>query len=409
MRKFLKYFFWLVVLVLVLVNAYIIFSGKTYIYSAVAKTYLQGDKGPTIYDLDKFSKKELPASSTPFQWSVHPLIQKASISAKQEERMIRNESTSFLVIKNDTILYERYWEDHQEDVLSNSFSMAKSLVAILIGVAIEEQKIHSLDDEIGLYISEFNGKPEGGITFRELLSMSSGLNWKESSKNPLSHNAEAYFGSDVTELILSLEKTENSGEVFKYLSGNTQVLALALTRATQKDLATYANEKIWSKLGTDHNAYWSTDENDIEKAYCCLYATTRDFAKLGRLMLNYGNWNGEQLVDSLYVNELVSPANILEPEGTKNDRYGLHWWLYPGERAPVFYARGIQGQFIICIPEENMVIVRTGHKREPLYSVPAGTDVPVFMEQLTGHPEDLRFYTSLAFLLDSQLQMEMKE
>lgn len=409
MKKFFKYVFWFIVLVLVLVNGYIIFSGKTYIYTAVAKTYLQGDKGPTIYDLDKFPKKELYASKAPFNWITHPLIEKASISKEQEERMVRNESTSFLVIKNDTVLYERYWDEHQEDVLSNSFSMSKSLVALLIGKAIEEGKIQSLDDEVGIYISEFKEKPEGKITLRELLSMSSGLNWKESSKNPLSHNAEAYFGPDVTQLILGLEKTEKSGEVFKYLSGNTQILALALTRATQEPLSEYADSKIWSKIGTEHDAFWSTDNQNVEKAYCCLYATTRDFAKLGRLMLKHGKWNGEQVIDSAYIKELVTPADILEPDGSKNDRYGLHWWLYPGERSPVFYARGIQGQFIICIPDENIIIVRTGHKREPLYKVPAGTEVPSFMEQLTGHPEDLRLYTSLAFLLDSQLQMEMKE
>lgn len=408
MKKFFKYLFWFLVFLLVVVNGYIIFTGKTYIYTAVGKTYLQGDKGPTIYDKDKFPFKTLEASTQEFSFVEHPLIQKASISVDQEERMVRNESTSFLVIKNDTILYERYWAEHSEDELSNSFSVAKSLVALLIGKAIEEGKIKGLDDPIEDYISEFQGKKEGKITLRNLLSMSSGLNWKESSKNPLSHNAEAYFGPDLTELILSLEQIEEPGKEFKYLSGNTQVLALALTRAVDQDLSSYAQDKIWSKIGT-RESYWSTDDNNVEKAYCCLYATTRDYAKIGRLMINNGYWNGMSIVDSAYIAELVSPTNIIEPDGSKNDRYGLHWWLYPGERAPVYYARGILGQFIICIPEHDMVIVRTGHKREPLYKVPEGTEVPDFMEQLTGHPEDLRLYTSLAFLLDSQLQMEMKE
>lgn len=392
-KKLFKISFWTVLILIVLVNLLILISGKTYIYSAVAKTYFQGDKGPTIYDQDKFPQRIV--KSGPNTFSFVEGNNQLKLTDTDLSRLANIETTSLLIIKNDTIVFEKYWEEHSAKTKSNSFSVAKSLIAILIGCAIEEGKIKSLDDSIGDYIPEFKNTEHNKITIRHLLSMSSGLKWIESGKNPLSHNAEAYFGSDLDNLILNLEVESEPGKELTYKSGNTQILAMILRKVTGKNISEYASEKVWSKIGTESDAIWNLDSEDgNEKAYCCLYATTADYAKLGRLLLNKGRYNGIQIVSSSFIEELITPQDLVEEDGSKNDRYGLHWWLYPRNNEIIYYARGIQGQFIIVIPKDNIIIVRTGHLREQKF----GLEIKEgdYLETLTGHPTDLEFYIQLA-------------
>jgi len=157
------------------------------------------------------------------------------------------------------------------------------------------------------------------------------------------------------------------GEKTVYLSGNTQVLAHVLQVATNKTLAEYATEKLWKPLGAKHDALWSLDaEEGREKAYCCFNSNVRDFARLGQLVLQKGNWKGQQLIPEAYIEEATAPASELKAqwaEGT-NDYYGFQFWYleYKGHKIP--YMRGILGQYIFVIPEKNSVVVRLGHKRD---------------------------------------------
>src|SRR5690606_4883547 len=123
-----------------------------------------------------------------------------------------------------------------------------------------------------------------------------GLDWQESGKNPLSENAESYYGSDLYHLSTHQKRITEPNRIFLYQSGNSQLLGFVVEKATGKSLSEYMHEKIWSQIGTDHDAYWSLDkENGDEKSFCCFYATSRDFARLGRLISNSGNWDGKQL------------------------------------------------------------------------------------------------------------------
>jgi CubicO group peptidase (beta-lactamase class C family) len=193
-------------------------------------------------------------------------------------------------MRNDTILFEKYWGEHDENTVSNTFSTAKSVVGLLIGIAIEEGYIGGLDESASLYIPEFDNGELRPITIRHLLTMSPGLNWHESGGNPFSDNAEAYYGKELTKKVLSQKPIRKSGEVYEYISSSTQLLTMILEKATGKNLSTYFGEKIWSKIGTGNQAFWSMDKEDgIEKGYCCLYATTRDFAKIGLLIQQNGN------------------------------------------------------------------------------------------------------------------------
>ncbi len=232
--------------------------------------------------------------------------------------------------------------------------------------------------------------------------MSAGLSWDESGGNPFSHNAEAYYGWDLKELIDGLEVERTPGEVFDYKSGYTQILGFILEQATGQHLATYASEKIWSKVGAEHNAMWSLDDEDgMEKAFCCFYATTRDFARIGRLILEKGSYKSTPIISSKYIDEMLTPDETLSTvAGLDNEIYGYQWWVYNHPDGPVYYARGILGQYIICLPEEDVIVVRTGHTRGEVVRNPnEAPDLPLYK---IDHPSDLFMYVEIAKTLSSR-------
>jgi CubicO group peptidase (beta-lactamase class C family) len=282
--KWLKRTGWFVLILFLSVNIFILLSGRFYLYKGVYYTYLQGETSPTIYDLNKFynSTVEAPGKTQPwtFKTSKNELLGK-----KDLKYMDTWMTSSFLIVKNDQVIYERYWDEHHPETVSNSFSAAKTVVSILIGIAIEEGDIKNLDEPVRKYIPEFSGKGKEKITIRHLLAMSSGLDWTESGKNPLSENAESYYGWDLRGLVTRQHVEQPPGKDFIYQSGNSQLLAFILEKATGKDLSHYASEKLWKPIGAESDAFWSLDkESGAEKAFCCLYSTTRDFARIGKVL-----------------------------------------------------------------------------------------------------------------------------
>ena len=378
-------------------NLFIILSGRYYLYSGIAKTYLRGETGPGIYDLDLFPKTSIKSGDQNFKWRNHPKKNSFQFSEKQAAYHQEWGTTAFLVIKNDSLFLEKYWGDHNEKTVSNSFSAAKTIISLLIGIALDEGHIKSLEDPVGNYIPEFNNMGRNVITIRHLLLMASGLDWEESGSNPISEAAEGYFTDDLYGLVTRQLVVEKPGVRFNYQSGNSQILGILLSKATKRPLSQYMEEKLWKPIGASSQAYWSMDdENGIEKSFCCFYATARDYALLGRLLLNKGNWNGKQLISKNYMDELVKTPELKTEEGTPNQRYGLHTWVYYNQGNPVYYFRGFRGQYIITIPKDNLIIVRIGQKREQNYNIPVEkkNDKKFLDENLdkVGHSPDVFRY-----------------
>ena len=300
-------------------------------------------------------------------WKEAKNYNSTELAPEQITKIESYETIAFLVVQDSAIKYERYWGEYGEASLSNSFSMAKSVVSLLIGAALGEGKIKSLDQKVSDFLPQFKEGMSNQLTLRNLLTMSSGLNWDESYANPLSMTTAAYYGDDLEGLMQEMKVVTTPGEKTVYLSGNTQVLAHVLQVATNKTLPEYATEKLWKPLGAKHDALWSLDaEEGREKAYCCFNSNVRDFARLGQLVLQKGNWKGQQLIPEAYIEEATAPASELKAqwaEGT-NDYYGFQFWYleYKGHKIP--YMRGILGQYIFVIPEKNAVVVRLGHKRD---------------------------------------------
>lgn len=355
---------WFLILLVVL-NIAIIVSGKTYLYKGVYNTYLKGRSGPSIDEYKIFANREVK-NGKGLPWANAKLYNSGKIPAALEEQFEAMQTVAFLVVKNDSILHEQYWEGYGKDSYTNSFSMAKTFVSILVGAAIGDGKIQNIDQPVGDFLPEFKEGDKAKVTIKHLLTMSSGINFDEDYINPLAYPAAAYYGSDLKALTMKYDMATEPGKTFKYLSGNSELLGFIIEKATGKKLADYASEKLWIPLGAEHPAYWSLDHEDgMEKAYCCFNSNARDFARIGELYLDNGKWNGQQVIDSGYVAKSVEAADLVDENGKKNEKYGYAWWLIPNYKGHrIFYARGILGQYILCIPDQHMVVVRLGRKRD---------------------------------------------
>ncbi len=382
LRKMLKALGWLVVLFISLAIILQI-SGYGYVLTAVEKSVLKGKFGPGIYDLQKFPSASLSASPTPFQWIEAPVNKTLTAAEDQFHNSIA--STSFLVIRNDSLLYETYWGEHTPLRTSNSFSMAKSVVGTCVAAAVD-QGLMRWDDPIGKHISAVRNREIGKVTIAQMLSMTSGSDWSESGGNPFSDNARAYYGKDLKETLLRIGLEGTPGQKFHYQSGNTAWVGWALEEATGMPLPEFAQRFIWGPIGASSEARWSSDRADsgLVKGFCCLYATSRDFAKLGKLWLQEGQWDSTTVISKTGFQKLIQPPNA-ENSYCPDVCYGHSLWLENYNGKEFFYARGILGQYIIVIPEDDIIIVRTGHQR---------------MEKNERyHPKDLYKYIDQAYRL----------
>lgn len=348
------------ILLIGLAAAWLHMADKNYVYKALYHNFADID------DHLIFHQRKIEAPENPQPWPLASEYNKVRLPAELQRLHRDLESVAFVVIHQDSLLYEQYWDGYSEESLSNSFSMAKSIVSVLLGIAIREGSVHSVDQPVGDFLPEFKEGNKSRVTLKHLLWMSSGLNWDESYSNPLSMTTEAYYGSNLKKIIKRLEAVEEPGQEFEYKSGDTQVLAFVLEAATGKSLADYAEEKLWRPLGAERKAEWSVDRpRGNEKAYCCFFSNARDFARIGQLYLRQGVWQGDTLVSPDYVQASITPSGLTDARTNKtSDHYGYQWWLLPDYKNQyVFYARGILGQYIIVIPEKELVIVRLGKKR----------------------------------------------
>ena len=291
------------------------------------------------------------------------------------------QTKSFLVVQDDKIIYEKYWNKYTKDSVMNSFSVAKSIVAILLGIAIDQGKINSIDDKVYQYLPWFNQGMDTLETIKDLLSMSSGLSWKEEFADPFSDIAQAYYGEHLDSLIRATHVVSKPGKKWDYQCANTVLLSLIIEKATGMRLPVYAEKYLWQPLGASHDAFWGKSGN-ITKAFCCFYATARDFAKLGLLILHKGKFNGKQIVSAGYIKNVIKPATWLT-YGKKEksvDFYGLHFWLIKFNNKYYPYFSGMFGQYIIILPEYNAVVVRTGQMLNELQILPVPPDIKFYLK-----------------------------
>lgn len=316
-----------------------------------------------IYDYEKFPSRTIQKDSLAFVFATADkgkFPKAVHVQNKNfifEEFLEKSSTVAFLIIKNDTIQYEKYFDNYAQKSIIPSFSVAKSVTSILIGCAMDEGLIKSVEESITNYIPELQANGFGKVTIEHLLQMTSGIKFDEGYSNPFGDVANFYYGINLRKAISKMKLQSSPGQKFEYASGNTQLLGLVLERALKnKNISTYLEEKIWKPLGMEYDASWSLDrkKEGLEKAFCCLNARARDFAKIGRLYLHKGNWNGRQIVSEKWVEQ----STKIEMKNGSAWYYQYQWWL-PSQNGD-FMAQGILGQYIYVHPTKNLIIVRLG-------------------------------------------------
>jgi CubicO group peptidase (beta-lactamase class C family) len=325
----------------------------------------------TPYDFQVLPARKLTASPHPFQFDLDTTKEALVQETFQNNPLIKNldaflENTgtqTFLVIQNDAIIYERYFMGYQRDSLVTSFSVAKSFDSALIGIAIQEGYISSVNDPITIYLPELLQRDArfSDITIRDLLMMASGLRYNTDRLASFGDDNLTYGFDDLRHLALTeTEVVEEPGVSFLYNNYNPLLLGMILERATNRSVTNYLQEKLWTPLEMEFDASWSLDDEEygFEKMESGINARAIDFVKFGRLYLNNGSWNGTQIVPSEWVAESTADNGLIKEAPIY---YGYMWW---GENCnPTshdYLAMGNFGQYIYIAPEKNVIIVRNG-------------------------------------------------
>lgn len=354
-----KLFKWLAILIgLLIIILYI--TDTDYLIKAVRTIYLKGHTTAYLEDYKHFDNQKID-DGTPQPWPNHKDYNTVTETKTLTDVNNKWGTIAYVIIKNDSIWFENYYDGFGENSKSNSFSMAKSYVSAMLGKAIMEGYIKNLDQPVCDFLPQFCDGKAAKMTVGDLSSMASGTNWDEAYYSPLSITTRAYFDDDLAKVVLGLKVIDEPGQAFKYASGDTQLLAMVIEKATGKKLYTYLEETFWKPLGSENETLWQVDseEEDLVKAYCCIASNAKDFARLGKLYKDHGKWKGQQVLDSTFIETSITPRFPESPE------YGYGWWLYQQDGKDFFLMRGHLGQMVIVNREDNLIIIRLGHKRAP--------------------------------------------
>ena len=290
---------------------------------------------------------------------------------------------AFLVVHRDRIVYERYFNGGSPTRLETSFSMAKSFTSTLVGIAIDEGDIASVEDPVTRYVPELARRDSrfGRVRIRHLLTMSSGLAYEERGL-PWSDDAVTYYGTDLREVALEDSRVDRPpGQQWLYNNFNPLLLGLLLERATGERVADYMATRLWRPLGAEGDASWSLDSQSsgFEKMESGINARARDFARFGGLLLDEGRVGRRRVVSPAWVREATRGGGL----GSPVDFYGALWWVDPqaGAARDPFFARGKFGQVIAVVPAQDLVLVRLG-------SDDAGVDWAEAMMDLAQRVDD---------------------
>ena len=311
-------------------------------------------------------------ASAPFQFaSGTPLVLPASFafaggSEDTAAFLAGTDTTGLLILHEDKLVYEQYWLGNNAGTQWIAWSVSKSFTSALFGIAVRSGAIGSVEDAVTRYVPELKGGAYEGTRIKDVLQMSSGASWNEDYSNPESDinrfGRTFALGGSLDAFAATLTRQYQPGTFNRYNTMDSQVIGMILRRATGKTETEYLQEQIWSPLGMESDAYWITDDNGAEFAGGGLNATLRDFAKLGRLYLHGGNWNGTQIIPAEWVQASVTPdaPHLMPGKRASSDAvwgYGYQWWI--PDNSGAFSAIGIFNQFVYVNPALHLVIAKT--------------------------------------------------
>lgn len=298
-----------------------------------------------------------PISSFPYEDSI----------IKVSDFLLTTQTTGLLVLHSDTIIYEQYYHGLDESTTHISWSVAKSVVATLLGIAYHDGLIADLSDPITQYLPQLANSGYNEVKIKDILNMSSGVGFNEDYRDfnsDINRFGRAFaLGTSYETFALSLKNERPPGTFNHYVSIDTQVLGMLLEKVTGKRLSAYLKEKLWDPMGMEHDAHWIIDETGMELALGGLNISLRDYAKLGLLYLQKGRWKGKQIVPAAWVERATTPdaPHLMpgrnNPLSSNRYGYGFQWWV-PEKPMGDFFAAGIYNQYIYVYPEKELVVVK---------------------------------------------------
>ena len=337
------------------------------------------DKNTISYNF--INMKEFFPTSTPIKASNNPYVFKKRddfllpdlFEFEGEEKKIKEAIDYFntdglMILKDGEIVYENYWNKNKENSKHIIWSVSKSFLSALVGIALDEGLIEDINDPIIKYLDDFKGTGYEGVSIKNLLQMSSGIKFNEDYGDPDSdinrYGRVTATGTSQREFAKTLKNSKKPGTYNHYISLDSQMLGMLVAEVSNMSVKEYLYEKIWSQIGMQDDAFYLTDKQEVEMSLGGLNVTLRDMAKFGQLYLNKGEWNGNQIVPSEWVaNSTVPLDKHVQPnagEEFTSDAwgYGYQWWV-PGPEVSDYTAHGIYNQFIYVNPESNVVIAKT--------------------------------------------------
>lgn len=286
-----------------------------------------------------------------------------------EDMFDRTFTNALLIIKNDKIVFERYRNFTNPSTHFLSMSMSKSLTSILIGAALQDGRIKSLDDQIVAYVPALRGTAYDGVTIRDALLMKSGVDQEDNYQPaPGSEMAKLREDSMILNKVPSIKqaflvkRADRPGKTFRYLTLNTAVLGQVIEKATGMPIANYMSERIWKPLGAEADAFWMADGppgTGTAMNGMGYNATLRDYGRVGLMMLHSGKANGRQIIPAAWVGESTVPVGPEPASPKENQGYQYQWWTLTDSNA--YMAIGLQGQFIYVDPDTGTVVVKLSY------------------------------------------------
>ena len=364
----------LIVILAILVLAIVLYSPNIYKLYKLATLYNEKSIAKNFISINKIfdTSNPISASEKPFVFEKEDFELPDSYEFEGEQlnliEGLEHFHTDGLIILHDgKMLFEKYWNGNTKDSKHIAFSVSKSYLSALFGIAIEEGLIKSIDDNVSIYLDDFEGTGYEDVKIKNLLQMSSGIEFNEDYADPnsdINRFARATAkGSSFRDFAKTLKNGKKQGTYNHYVSLDTQVLGMILESVTDMPLREYLYKRIWSKIGTESDAYYIADKTGTDMALGGLNATLRDFSKFGQLYLNEGSWDGEQIVPKSWVVKSHTPdaPHLMPNAGDLSSSewgYGYQWWV-PGNPLTDFTAHGIFNQFIYVDPVSNVVIAKT--------------------------------------------------
>lgn len=338
-------------------------TDNAHVWNGLRQCYLRGYKNAQVDDLRFNASRAIPASGTPRPWPLHPQYGSFAIPQSTLDSTRLLNTVSLLVVHRDSLLLE--WTSDEvsgaDTMRTNAFSAAKSLSALAVGVA-EREGLLSVEDRVSKYLPRFANGPAADLTIEQVLQMRSGIPFGENYKNPIGFMAKCTYGEDILDRLTDYTVEGHAGVPWEYQGGNTLLLQEILLKVIDVPFGQWFHERIWNPLGATEEARWGVDNAGHERNYCCFYTTAREYARLGQLVLDSGMAGGQQVVTPDFIRRMTTPIGPLA-DGTDIQHYGYQMWMGTHRGHAFQSMQGLHGQYIIVVPDLDLVAVRTGFFR----------------------------------------------